>query len=93
MKQALESPILVTLKNGVPSRIQVEKNLPTSLINVKRAQVSQVIVDASGVNVVLEGNMNRRTNAVRREDQNDDSGFFFETMEKSVHGCLWRRKN
>lgn len=86
MKRALESPILVTLNKGVPSSIQVEKDLPVALINVKRAQVSQVIVDTVGAKIVVEGNIHRQTNSVRREDKNDDSGFFFETMEKSVHG-------
>ncbi len=86
MKKALESPIVVSLKRGVPQTIQVEKDLPVALINVKRAQVSQVIVDTVGANIVIEGNMNRRTNSVRREDKNDDSGFFFETIEQTVHG-------
>jgi hypothetical protein len=35
--------------------------------------------------MVLQGNTQRETNSVGN-DQNDDSGFFFETMEKSVHG-------
>jgi len=84
--KALESVIIVKLNKGVPVQMQVEKDLPTAFVNIKRAQVSQVIVDAIGSNVVLEGNMNRQTNSVRSEDQNDDSGYFFETMEKSVHG-------
>lgn len=86
MKKALESPILVTLKQGVPSSIQVEKDLPVALMNVKRAQVSQVIVDTVGAKIVIEGNIHRRTNSVRQADKNDDSGFFFETLEKTVHG-------
>jgi hypothetical protein len=40
MKDALESPIIVTLRRGVPVSIEVEQKLPVSLINVKRAQVS-----------------------------------------------------
>jgi hypothetical protein len=86
VQQALESPIRVTLRKGVPVSIQVEKGLPTSFQNIKRAQVSQVIVDTVGANVVLQGNADRQTNAVRQQDKNDDSGFFFETMEKTVHG-------
>jgi hypothetical protein len=86
MKKALESPIIVTLRQGVPQKIKVRNDLPQSIINVKRAQVSQVIVDTVGTKVVLQGNKERQTNSVHREDKNDDSGFFFETLEKTVHG-------
>ncbi|CAG7828600.1 unnamed protein product, partial [Allacma fusca] len=37
-------------------------------------------------NVVVEGNLNRKTNSVRPEQANQESGFFYEVVEKTVHG-------
>lgn len=86
LQKYLESPIEMRMKQGVVDSIKVDGRLPTWAVNMKKAQVSHFILDTTGVNVVVPGNMNRKTNAVRPDEQNQESGFFYETMEQTVHG-------
>jgi hypothetical protein len=86
LREYLESPIEATVRQGVVDSIKVEAHLPTWAVNIKKAQVSHFVLDTTGVNVVLQGNLNRKTNSVRPEEANQESGFFYETMEDTVHG-------
>jgi hypothetical protein len=86
LREYLESPIEATLRQGVVDSIKVEASLPTWAVNIKKAQVSHFVLDTTGVNVVVSGNLNRKTNSVRPEEANQESGFFYETMEDTVHG-------
>ena len=74
------------MRQGVVDSIKVDGRLPTWAVNIKKAQVSHFILDTTGVNVVVGGNLNRKTNAVHPDQQNQESGFFYETMEETVHG-------
>jgi hypothetical protein len=82
----LESNIVVTMEKGTVQSIQVEDNLPTWAVNMKKAQVSHFNLDTTGANSVVSGNLNRQTNSVRPEEANQESGYFYETMEETVHG-------
>lgn len=86
LREYLESPIELTLRQGVIDSIKVESHLPTWAVNIKKAQASHFVLDTTGANVVLNGNLNRKTNSVRPEEANQESGFFYETMEDTVHG-------
>jgi hypothetical protein len=86
LRAFLESPIEMTMRQGVVESIKVEANLPTWAVNMKKAQASHFVLDTAGVNVVLNGNLNRKTNSVRPEEANQESGFFYETMEDTIHG-------
>lgn len=86
LKQYLTSPMEVQLQRGVVTSIKVQGNLPTWAVNIKKAMASVWTLDTTGKNIVLEGNLNRETNAARAEEQNQESGFFFETVEETVHG-------
>lgn len=90
VRRFLESPMIVVARNGVISSIKVEQGLPTWAINMKKSQVSHFILDTAGANIVEEGNLNRPgANSVRPTGESQDSGFFYKTMEESVHGkCL-----
>lgn len=80
-RQYLESPVEFTLERGVVTSLKVENNLPLWAVNMKKAQVSHFVLDTTGVNAVLKGNLDRKT-----EEHKHQSGYFFETMEKTVHG-------
>lgn len=82
----LESPIEFTLEQGIVTSLKVENNLPMWAINMKKAQVSHFVLDTTGVNVVIKGNLDRKTNNVRPEVLKHEAGFFYETMEKTIHG-------
>jgi len=82
----LTSPMNMKVVKGVVESIQVEGNLPTWAINIKKAQASTFTADTTGKNVVVEGNLNRKTNSVRPEQANQESGFFYEVVEETVHG-------
>jgi hypothetical protein len=86
LKQYLESPIEMRMKQGVVDSIKVDGRLPTWAVNMKKAQVSHFVLDTTGVNVIVGGNLNRKTNSVNPDQANQDSGFFYETMEQTVHG-------
>jgi hypothetical protein len=84
LRQYLESPIEVTLRKGIVESIQVQGDLPTWAINMKRAQASILTLDSTGVNAIVKGNLNRpENNNVRPEEH---SGYFYETMEQTIHG-------
>jgi len=84
--RCLESPIELTLNRGVVETIKVEKELPVWAINIKKAQVSHFVLDTTGVRTVLEGNLNRDVKHMHRDYPTLESGRFYETMEKTVHG-------
>jgi hypothetical protein len=86
LQEYLESPIEVTMKQGIVESIKVDGRLPTWAVNVKKAQASHFVLDTTGVNVIVGGNLNRKTNSVTPDEANSDSGFFYETMEQTVHG-------
>lgn len=79
----LESPIEFTLEKGIVTSLKVESNLPLWAINMKKAQVSHFVLDTTGVNRVLKGNLDRN---VRPEEHKHEAGYFYETLEKTVHG-------
>jgi hypothetical protein len=85
-RQYLESPMDITFRQGVVESIKVDGRLPTWAVNMKKAQASHFVLDTTGVNAVLIGNLNRKTDHTRPEERNRESGFFYETMEKTVHG-------
>ncbi|CAG7828199.1 unnamed protein product, partial [Allacma fusca] len=74
LKQFVTSPMNMKVVKGVVESIQVEGNLPTWAVNIKRAQASTFTADTTGKNVVVEGNLNRKTNSVRPEQANQESG-------------------
>jgi len=76
-----ESPIEVLFKNGVVESIKVEKNLPLWVENMKRGMVSHFTLDTTGVNMVLDGNLEHDVSMNPTTD-----GYFYETMEKTIHG-------
>jgi len=86
LKEYLESPIEMRMRQGVVESIQVDGRLPTWAVNMKRAQASHFVLDTTGVNVVVAGNLNRKTNSLRPDEANQEAGFFYETMEQTVHG-------
>jgi len=86
LRDYLESPIELTMKQGIVDSIKVEGHLPTWAVNIKKAQASHFVVDTTGANMVLSGNLNRQTNSVRPDQANQESGFFYEVMENTVHG-------
>jgi hypothetical protein len=86
LQEYLESPIEMRMKQGVVDSIKVDGRLPTWAVNMKKAQASHFILDTTGVNVVVGGNLNRKTNSLRPDQANQESGFFYETMEQTVHG-------
>jgi hypothetical protein len=86
LKEYLTSPMDLTLKKGVVESIRVESNLPTWAVNMKKAQASTFILDTTGANAIVEGNLNRQTPSQDPQEANQESGFFFETLEESVHG-------
>jgi hypothetical protein len=84
LREYIESPIEITLKKGVVDSIQVQGDLPTWAINMKKAQASILTLDSTGDNAIVNGNLNRHaSNNVRPEQL---SGYFYETMEETVHG-------
>lgn len=85
-REYLESPMEITFEQGVVKSIKVDGRLPNWALNMKKAQASHFVLDTTGVNAVLIGNLNRKTDHVRPEERNMESGFFYETMEKTVHG-------
>ena len=85
-REYLESPMDLVFNQGVIESIKVDGRLPTWAINMKKAQASHFILDTTGVNAVLIGNLNRKTSHETPEGRNLESGFFYETMEKTVHG-------
>jgi len=86
MMAYLESPMELTMKDGYVEAIKVEENLPTWAVNLKKALASKWSLDTTGAQAVLAGNLNRKTNSVRPEEENTDSGFFYEVMENTVLG-------
>jgi len=82
----LESPIELTLNRGVVETIKVEKELPVWAVNIKKAQVSHFVLDTTGVRTVLEGNLNRDVKHLHQDYPTLESGRFYETLEKTVHG-------
>jgi hypothetical protein len=82
----LESPIVLMIKDGVIDTIKVEKELPVWAVNIKKAQVSHFVLDTTGVNIVLEGNLNRKVEHLHQDKPFLESGHFFETLEKTIHG-------
>jgi len=82
----LESPIELTLNRGVIDTIKVEKELPVWAVNIKKAQVSHFVLDTTGVRTVLEGNLNRNVEHLHQDYPTLESGRFYETLEKTIHG-------
>jgi hypothetical protein len=86
IRQYLESPMDVTFNKGVVESITVQGNLPTWAVNMKKAMASHFVLDTTGVNLVVEGNLNRKTGHETPEERNLESGFYYQTMEKTIHG-------
>jgi hypothetical protein len=86
VKEYLESPMDITFRQGVVENIKVDGGLPNWAINMKKAQVSHFVLDTTGVNAVMIGNLNRKPEHTQPIDMDRESGFFYETMEKTVHG-------
>lgn len=86
LRAYLESPIEVEMSKGIVKSIKVQGDLPTWAVNLKRGQVSDFVLDTTGANQVLSGNLNQETNHARPEDASTDSGFFYEVMEETVLG-------
>jgi hypothetical protein len=86
LKHYLTCPMDMIVKRGVVQSIKVPSDLPTWAVNIKKAMASVFTLDTTGMNKVVEGNLNRKTNAVRTEEANQESGFFYEVLEQSVHG-------
>jgi len=87
-RKYLESPIEFTMEKGIVTSLKVESSLPIWAVNMKKAQVSHFILDTTGVNTILKGNLDRKTHNVRPEEHKHEatSGYFYETMEKTIHG-------
>jgi hypothetical protein len=86
IRQYLESPMDVTFNKGIVESITLQGNLPTWAVNMKKAMVSHFVLDTTGVNAVVEGNLNRKTGHETPEERNLESGFYYQTMEKTIHG-------
>jgi len=82
----LESPVVLRMNRGLIQSIKVEHSLPVWAINIKKAQVSHFMLDTVGVNTVLEGNLKRNVEHLHQDYPTLESGHFYETLEKSVHG-------
>lgn len=83
----LEAPMEAKYVRGLIVSLVIPGGMPTWAENIKRAQASHWILDSTGANVVLEGNINRNTNTLRTQESQDDmSGYFYETLEQTVQG-------
>jgi hypothetical protein len=86
LKHYLTCPMDLIIKKGVVEAIKVPSDLPTWAVNIKKAMASTFILDTTGSNAIVRGNLNRQSNAVTVEEANQESGFFYQTLETSVHG-------
>jgi len=86
IRQWLESPMDVVFNKGVVESIRVQADLPNWVINMKKAMASHFVIDTTGVNLSMEGNLNRKTGHELPEERNMESGFHYETLEKTIHG-------
>jgi hypothetical protein len=94
LRHYLTAPMDMILEKGVVGSIKVPSDLPTWAVNIKKAMASTFNLDTTGAGsekLIVEGNLNRPSaahNSVRGNpsDSNQESGFFYETLEQSVHG-------
>ena len=86
VQQHLTAPMDIILKQGVVEAIKVPQGTPVWIQNIKKAVASAFTIDSTGKNAVIKGNLNRQTPSQTPEEANQESGFFWKSLEETVHG-------
>ena len=86
IEQYLTAPMDITFQNGIVESIKVPQGTPVWVENVKKSMASFFTIDSTGKNAVIEGNLNRQTPSQTPEEANQESGFFWKSVEQTVHG-------
>jgi len=86
VQKYLSAPMEIIFRRGVVEAIKVPQGTPVWAENVKKSIASFFTIDSTGKNALIKGNLNRQTPSQSAQEANQESGYFFKSLEQTVHG-------